>query len=154
MEEFKKSKLTGKETETTYRDATGRRLDPMLRRAELRHQQEQKEREERESKEEEERMQKELRSGLAQRREQAERREQLRQQATRSFAATKDDEEYNEMLKEREHWNDPASAFLSKDTEKKTRKRLKRIVPVYMGVAPPNRFGIRPGYRWDGVCNH
>ena len=42
MEEFKRSKLSGKETETTYRDATGRRLDPMLRRAELRYQKEQK----------------------------------------------------------------------------------------------------------------
>src|SRR5271156_1569489 len=40
MEEFKKSKLTGKESETVYRDATGRRIDPMLRRAEARYQQE------------------------------------------------------------------------------------------------------------------
>jgi pre-mRNA-splicing factor CWC26 len=42
LEEFKKYKMSGKESETTYRDATGRRMDLMLRRAELRFQQEQK----------------------------------------------------------------------------------------------------------------
>jgi len=151
MEEFKQFKMTGKEQETTYRDATGRRMDPMLRRAELRYQQEQREREEKEAKEAEERQQKELRTGLAQQRQMEEERERLRQQKTQALANTRDDEEYNETLKAQDRWNDPAAAFLSKDTQKKKGKKLTRNVPLYMGPAPPNRYKIRPGYRWDGV---
>lgn len=152
MEGFKKSWLSGKEKETIYRDATGRRIDPMLRKAEIRYQQEQREREEREKKEDEERTQRELRGGLAQQRQREEAREVLRHQGTQAFANTREDEEYNESLKAQERWNDPAATFLSKKPHKEKGKRLKRIVPVYMGSAPPNRFRIRPGYRWDGVC--
>jgi len=153
MEEFKRSKLSGKETETTYRDATGRRLDPMLKRAEMRSREGQRQREEREAKLAEEQRQKELRLGLAQQRAQQDARLALQAQETAKFANTRDDEEYNEALKERERWNDPAAAFLSKEAKEKGKrgKRLQRNVPVYMGAAPPNRFGIRPGYRWDGV---
>ena len=152
IEEYKRSTITAKETKTTYRDATGRRLDPMLRRAEARAQQEQHERAEKEAKAAEEERQKDLRLGLAQRRAAEEARLALQRQETQKFANTKDDEEYNAELKERERWNDPAAAFLSNEAkEKKKAKRFGRNVPVYMGAAPPNRFGIRPGYRWDGV---
>ncbi|KAJ2768108.1 Pre-mRNA-splicing factor cwc26 [Coemansia nantahalensis] len=45
----------------------------------------------------------------------------------------------------RQHWNDPALRFLE------NKRPEKHTYPVYQGYAPPNRFGIRPGYRWDGV---
>ena len=153
LEHWKKSKRTGKEHETIYRDATGRRLDPALRRAELRHQQEKKAREEEEAKIAEAKMQKELRLGLAQQRQLEEEREKLRREQTQAFANTREDEEYNEDLKARDRWNDPAAAFLSKASKEKKQKgkKLVKVVPVYMGAAPPNRFRIRPGYRWDGV---
>ncbi|KAJ2691671.1 Pre-mRNA-splicing factor cwc26, partial [Coemansia spiralis] len=44
----------------------------------------------------------------------------------------------------RQHWNDPALQFLE------NKRPEKHTYPVYKGHAPPNRFGIRPGYRWDG----
>jgi pre-mRNA-splicing factor CWC26 len=153
LEEYKRMQASGKELETTYRDATGRRLDPMLRRAELRYQQEKREQEEQEEKIAEEKRQRELRAGLAQQREQEEKRTLLQKQGTEAFANTREDVQYNEMLKAQDRWNDPAAGFLSKETKEKKRRgrRVYRNVPLYEGVAPPNRFGIRPGYRWDGV---
>ncbi|CAG8639740.1 1922_t:CDS:2 [Paraglomus brasilianum] len=66
------------------------------------------------------------------------------------LAIYKDDAELNEELKARERWNDPAAIFLPK--VKKTKKIKDRNIPKYQGTpAPPNRFGIQPGYRWDGV---
>lgn len=52
----------------------------------------------------------------------------------------------NEALKGKTHWDDPASGFL-------TRRSGRRVIrPQYEGPPPPpNRFNIRPGYRWDGV---
>ncbi|PIA17027.1 hypothetical protein COEREDRAFT_41622 [Coemansia reversa NRRL 1564] len=46
----------------------------------------------------------------------------------------------------KQHWDDPARGFLvNKISDVAT------VYPEYKGYAPPNRFGIRPGYRWDGV---
>jgi pre-mRNA-splicing factor CWC26 len=58
-----------------------------------------------------------------------------------------DDAELNDELKERGHWNDPAAGFLRK-------KKAGRSVTgkaLYTGAFQPNRYGIRPGHRWDGV---
>jgi pre-mRNA-splicing factor CWC26 len=54
----------------------------------------------------------------------------------------------NREMKEQERWADPALAFLEK---RKDGTRSKTGRKTYQGAAPPNRFGIRPGHRWDGV---
>ncbi|KAK3306674.1 putative pre-mRNA splicing protein [Chaetomium strumarium] len=134
--------------EVILRDATGRRVDASLRRAEMRRQQQEAERAAREKQE--------LLRGEVQAAQAKERRERLEEAALIPLARGKDDAELNEELKRRDRWNDPMAPFLGandgdgggggKGKKKRAGKR-----PVYTGPAPPNRYGIRPGYRWDGV---
>ncbi|KAG8931453.1 Pre-mRNA-splicing factor cwc26 [Tulasnella sp. 417] len=143
----KKSKRTDEnyggdeQGETVYRDASGRTIrvesaeDIAARQAE----------EERE-KREREREKKEWQKGLVQREQAEARRREEEKERNRNVARHVDDKELNEVQRAEERWNDPAAAFLTKN-EKKGPKR-----PEYKGSAsPPNRFGIKPGYRWDGV---
>lgn len=52
----------------------------------------------------------------------------------------------NAELRGLERADDPALAFLTKKRDVGPQK------PRYSGPPPPpNRFGISPGYRWDGV---
>lgn len=44
---------------------------------------------------------------------------------------------------------DPMAAYF-RDKEREKQASSKEI-PTYKGHAPPNRYNIRPGYRWDGV---
>jgi len=84
--------------------------------------------------------------GLVQREEVERRKAELEKEKTRGLARYADDQELNEDLKAKERWNDPAAAFLTKTQSKGPRR------PTYNGpTPPPNRFGIKPGYRWDGV---
>ncbi|KAK1216716.1 Pre-mRNA-splicing factor cwc26 [Marasmius sp. AFHP31] len=127
-----------RQQQTIYRDATGRKIDTRAARAEAAR----KKRE----KEEAEAKKMEWGKGLVQRDDAEKRREELEKAKNQPFARRADDKEMNEELKERERWNDPAAAFLTKKTKKGPRK------PEYTGPPPPpNRFGIKPGYRWDGV---
>jgi pre-mRNA-splicing factor CWC26 len=125
--------------ETVYRDATGRRIDISLRRAEARRELDEKARKERE--------QVEAQKGDVQRLQQQKRREELDEARFMPLARTVDDEEMNAELKERERWNDPAAQFLA--PKKATHSRTGR--PIYKGSWAPNRYGIAPGHRWDGV---
>ncbi|TVY81983.1 Pre-mRNA-splicing factor cwc26 [Lachnellula suecica] len=125
--------------ETVYRDATGRRIDISMRRQEARRLDDEKAKKEREEKE--------AQKGDVQRAQAAKRREDLDEARFMPLARTVDDVEMNEELKEQDRWNDPAAQFLVKK-DKKGKAGGKKI---YMGAAAPNRYGIRPGHRWDGV---
>lgn len=125
--------------ETIYRDASGRIINVAMKRAEAR----KKAEEDAKKKLEKEREGR----GDVQRLQAAQRQEALKDAKFMPLARHADDVALNEELKEQGRWNDPAAGFLVK-------KRAGRSVtgkPLYKGAVPPNRYGIRPGYRWDGV---
>ncbi|KAG6817665.1 hypothetical protein H0H87_005422 [Tephrocybe sp. NHM501043] len=124
--------------ETVYRDASGKKIDTKAARAEAARLK--REREEKEA------QKMEWGKGLVQREEKEKQRLDIEKQRGKKFARHADDAELNEEMKAKELWNDPAAAFLTKSKVKGPRK------PEYNGPPPPpNRFGIKPGYRWDGV---
>ncbi|KAG5636160.1 hypothetical protein H0H81_008941 [Sphagnurus paluster] len=124
--------------ETVYRDASGKKIDTKAARAEAARLK--REREEKEA------QKMEWGKGLVQREEKEKQKLELEKLRGKKFARHADDADLNEEMKAKELWNDPAAAFLTKTKSKGPRK------PEYNGPPPPpNRFGIKPGYRWDGV---
>ena len=138
---------SGKGKETIYRDASGRIINVAMKRAEARRKAEE---EERRRKDEEE-----AAKGDVQRREKERRREELKEAKFLTVARGAGDERLNEELRERERWNDPMKMYLEKEGGagggKVAGKKSVSGKPLYKGAAPPNRYGIRPGHRWDGV---
>jgi pre-mRNA-splicing factor CWC26 len=139
--EQRKSGKSGKAAveETVYRDATGRRIDISMRRQEARRELDEKARKEKEELE--------MQKGDVQRAQREKRREELYEARFMPVARTVDDVEMNEELKEVERWNDPAAQFI----QKKSKGKSVSGKPLYQGASAPNRYGIRPGHRWDGV---
>ncbi|QKX60232.1 uncharacterized protein TRUGW13939_07375 [Talaromyces rugulosus] len=133
------AKEGGAAQETIYRDASGRIINVAMKRAEAR-------RAEEEAKEKEERA-KEALMGDVQRQQRESRRQELAEARAMPLARTVEDEDLNEELRAQDRWNDPAAQFLTskKSATSKTGK------PLYKGGFAPNRYGIRPGHRWDGV---
>ncbi len=129
----------GKGQETIYRDASGRIVNVAMKRAEARRLVEEMQRKDVEEKE--------AAKGDVQRAEKEARKVALEEAHFMPVARYADDAKLNEELKEREHWDDPAAGFLKK---KKVGKSVSGK-PLYQGAAAPNRYGIRPGHRWDGV---
>ncbi|KAI9704540.1 MAG: Pre-mRNA-splicing factor cwc26 [Bogoriella megaspora] len=125
--------------ETIYRDASGRVVNVQMKRAEARKALEEEERKKRKELEE--------RKGDVQKLANAERKKELEDAKYLTVARKADDYGMNRELKEQERWNDPALGFLAK----KEKKKSKTGKPLYKGAAVPNRYGIRPGHRWDGV---
>lgn len=142
--------------ETVYRDATGKKINTKAARAEAARLK--REREEKEA------QKMEWGKGLVQRDEAEKRKQELEAQRGKKFARYADDADLNEEMKAKELWNDPAAQFLTVRflcavrrlcsftclSQKKRAKGPRK--PEYTGpTPPPNRFGIKPGYRWDGV---
>ena len=125
--------------ETIYRDASGRIINVAMKRAEAR-----KKAEEDKAKEE---AAKEAQRGDVQRKEREERKQKLNDAKYMTLSRYADDAEMNDELREQDRWNDPAAMFLTKKKEGKSKTGL----PLYQGPSAPNRYGIRPGHRWDGV---
>ena len=125
--------------ETIYRDASGRIINVAMKRAEARKKAEEEERRKRQEEE--------AARGDVQRLQKEKRRQELEDAKYKPFARHVDDVEMNEEMKEQDRWNDPAAGFIEKKREGKSATGR----PLYKGVAAPNRYGIRPGHRWDGV---
>ena len=133
------SAKSGANSETIYRDASGRIINVAMKRAEARRQAEAEAAKAADELE--------AQKGDVQRAAAAKRKEDLKEARYMPVARYADDVEMNEELKGKERWNDPAAGFLEK---KKAGKSVSGR-PLYKGSAMPNRYGIRPGYRWDGV---
>ena len=69
---------------------------------------------------------------------------------SKSLTRTVDDTDRETLLKNVEREDDPMAAYMKKK-QAKVHGKQKRF-PHYKGPQPPpNRYGIMPGYRWDGV---
>ncbi|KAI9676674.1 MAG: hypothetical protein M1829_002992 [Trizodia sp. TS-e1964] len=131
---------TGKDSQTIYRDASGRIINIAMKRAEARRQAAEAA--------QAAAAEREAQKGAVQLAASAARHQQLRDAKYLPLARGADDAELNEELRAEQRWNDPAAAFLAK---KGGAGKSASGRPVYGGAAMPNRYGIRPGYRWDGV---
>lgn len=136
----------GKAQETIYRDASGRIINVAMKRAELRAKAEEEERKKKEELEN--------RKGDVQRREKEERKQALEDAKVMGVARYADDKQLNDELKQQERWNDPMAALISTNKSSgkgKVGKSKKGGAKTYQGAFEPNRYGIKPGWRWDGV---
>ncbi|KAJ3176429.1 bud site selection protein [Geranomyces variabilis] len=130
---------TGRDAPTVHRDKLGRKVDIAAQKAELL--------EARRKREAEEERNMKWGTGLVQHEKQLADAKKLAEEANAPLAVYADNAERNRELAERDRWGDPMAFMLAKSKAKK-----KEVRPKYNGPPPPpNRFGIAPGYRWDGV---
>ena len=102
-----------------------------------------------------------LNKGRVQKEREARAREEFARIQQSEFARRVDDEELETLRKQALREGDPMAEYASKRSEKKRKKSkdsgggddaVAASRPVYRGPpGKPNRFGIRPGHRWDGV---
>ena len=136
-------KEMGAEAETVYRDKRGRKLDmleEMMRQQRIR--------EGKEAKQEKEEY--EWGTGTKQKADKKRLAEEFAEVAAAPFARYADDPKLEAHLKDKIRADDPMAEYIQNKrihTDKQNHAK-----PKYKGPpGPGNRFGIRPGYRWDGV---
>ncbi|KAJ5852643.1 uncharacterized protein N7529_012028 [Penicillium soppii] len=134
------SSTNEKAQETIYRDASGRIINVAMKRAEARRAEEEKR--------EKEEQAREALMGDVQRQQRADRKKELQDVKAIPLGRTIDDDIMNDEMRAQDRWNDPAAQFL---TERKAAGASVSGKPLYRGAFQPNRYGIRPGHRWDGV---
>lgn len=122
--------------ETVYRDAQGRKVDQPVGKQQRR--------------ELDPAEQAALNTGRVQKEQELTRAQEMARIQASEFARTDDDDELERMRKETIRAGDPMAARAVQKVAKSTGSGPSR--PVYKGPPPkPNRYGIRPGFRWDGV---
>ncbi|XP_055595363.1 BUD13 homolog [Uranotaenia lowii] len=77
--------------------------------------------------------------------------EEAAHEMNKPLARYADDTDLDDYLKNQERIGDPMLDYIRSKKKEKDRKQGKPEKPTYKGSFPDNRFGIRPGYRWDGV---
>ncbi|GAX16607.1 pre-mRNA-splicing factor CWC26 [Fistulifera solaris] len=105
-------------------------------------------------KEEAQRTQVLLNTSRAQRERELQRQEEAIALQKTSFTRYADDEKLEALRKNEIREGDPMAAYASnkKDSKAEGRVNDQSTKPVYKGPpAKPNRFNVRPGFRWDGV---
>lgn len=129
----------GAAQETIYRDASGRIINVAMKRAEAR----------RMAAEAAAAAEGEVRAqrGEVQVAEAERRREEVREARFMGVARGVDDVGLNEELRGRVRWEDPMAGLVGA----RGGEREGEGGRVYRGGFMPNRYGIRPGGRWDGV---
>ena len=137
---------SGKGAATVYRDKRGRKLDMLNEFMRIE--------DERAGAAREAREQFEWGRGTKQKEAEADARAELKDVANEPFARRADDPKLEKMRRDVIRDGDPMADYIrqsrAQEEEKATPSESRR--PVYKGPPPPpNRFGIRPGYRWDGV---
>jgi pre-mRNA-splicing factor CWC26 len=113
--------------------------------------------------EEKEMQQRQMNKGTRQKLEDEARLRELEEAANMTLARGVEDTKMEERKKSVIREGDPMAMYAWKKQQEKNSKEAKcsggsaaaaaiPLKPIYKGPQPkPNRYGIRPGYRWDGI---
>ncbi|XP_050506641.1 BUD13 homolog [Diabrotica virgifera virgifera] len=89
--------------------------------------------------------------GVKQVEDESQRYAEQQKEMNKPLARYADDEDLERYLKEQEREGDPMLAYIRKKKKKVAVEHGIPEKPMYIGDFMPNRYAIRPGYRWDGV---